>query len=93
MYSNKVDKEAGVKCDQIGIFTNQKSYERYPEKLRRIKYYDRETNVEFVFLTNNLELSAFEIAILYKNRWQVELFFYGKQFIMQSKRFNLLETA
>ena len=75
MYSNKVDKEAGVKCDQIGTFTNQKSYDRYPEKLRRIKYYDSETNVEFVFLTNNFELSAFEIAILYKNRWQVELFF------------------
>lgn len=75
MYSNKVDKEAGVKCDQVGTFTNQKSYNRYPEKLRRIKYYDSETNVEFVFLTNNLELSAFEIAILYKNRWQVELFF------------------
>jgi hypothetical protein len=75
MYSNKVDKEAGVKCDQIGTFNNQKSYSRYPEKLRRIKYYDRETNVEFVFLTNNLELSAIEIAVLYKNRWQVELFF------------------
>jgi hypothetical protein len=75
MYSNKVDKEAGVKCDQIGTFINQKSYDRYPEKLRRIKYYDSDTNVEFVFLTNNLELTAFEIAILYKNRWQVELFF------------------
>lgn len=75
MYSKMVDKEAGVKCDQIGTFANQKSFNRYPEKLRRIKYYDSETNVEFVFLTNNFELSAIEIAILYKNRWQVELFF------------------
>lgn len=75
MYSNSVDKEAGVKCDQIGTFANLKSFNRYPEKLRRIKYYDRETNVEFVFLTNIVELSAIEIAILYKNRWQVELFF------------------
>jgi hypothetical protein len=75
MYSKKVDKETGVKCDQVGTFTNQKSFSRYPEKLRRIKYYDSETNVEFVFLTNNFELSAIEIAILYKNRWQVELFF------------------
>ena len=75
MYSKKVDKETGVKCDQIGTFTNQKSFSRYPEKLRRIKYYDSETNVEFVFLTNNFELPAIEIAILYKNRWQVELFF------------------
>ncbi len=75
MYSKTVDKETGVKCDQIGTFTNQKSFGRYPEKLRRIKYYDSETKVEFVFLTNNFELSAIEIAILYKNRWQVELFF------------------
>lgn len=74
-YSSKVDKESGVKCDQIGTFANHKSYGRYPEKLRRIKYYDTENNVEFVFLTNNLELSAIEIAILYKNRWLVELFF------------------
>ncbi len=75
MYSQKVDKNAGVKCDQTGTFTNQKSFIRYPEKLRRIKYYDSETDVEFVFLTNNFELSAIEIAILYKNRWMVELFF------------------
>lgn len=75
MYSNPVDKEAGVKCDQRGTFTNQRSLSRYPEKLRRVKYHDRETDVEFVFLTNNFELSAIEIAILYKNRWQVELFF------------------
>ncbi len=75
IYSKTVDKETGAKCDQIGTFTNQKSFGRYPEKLRRIKYYDSETKVEFVFLTNNFELSAIEIAILYKNRWQVELFF------------------
>jgi len=69
------DKGAGVKCDQTGIFANPKSFNRYPKKLRRIKYYDSETNVEFVFLTNNFELSATEIALLYKNRWMVELFF------------------
>lgn len=75
MYSRKVDKDVGVKYDQIGTFTNQKSFSRYPQKLRRIKYYDSQTDVEFVFLTNNFELSAIEIAILYKNRWLVELFF------------------
>jgi hypothetical protein len=75
MYSHKVDKEKGLICDQIGTFSNQTSFIRYPEKLRRIKYYDKETKVEFVFLTNNLELTALEIAILYKNRWHVELFF------------------
>lgn len=75
MYSNKADKQTGVKCDQIGTFAVPKSHSRYPEKLLRIKYYDSETNVGFVFLTNNFELTATEIAVLYKNRWQVELFF------------------
>lgn len=75
IYSGKADKVKGIKYDQIGTFSNQTSFNRYPEKLRRIKYYDAETNVEFVFLTNNFELSAIEIAILYKNRWHVELFF------------------
>jgi hypothetical protein len=75
MYSGQVDKSTGVKCDQTGVFSHQKSYNRYPQKLRRIKYYDCETDVEFVFLTNNFELTALGIAILYKNRWQVELFF------------------
>lgn len=75
MYSRNTDQQEGVKYDQIGVFKVRKSRSRYPEKLRRIKYYDRETNIEFVFLTNNMELSATEIALLYKNRWQVELFF------------------
>ena len=75
IYSRKVDKDIGIKCDQIGTFTNPKSFSRYPQKLRKIKYYDSLTDVEFVFLTNNFELSAIEIAILYKNRWLVELFF------------------
>ncbi len=75
MYSKKTDKDEGVKQDQIGTFAIPTSFNRYPEKLRRIKYYDSETDVEFVFLTNNFELSAIEIAILYKKRWLVELFF------------------
>jgi hypothetical protein len=75
MYSNPIDQSTGVKCDQTGVFLHQKSYSRYPQKLRRIKYFDSETGIEFVFLTNNFELSAMEIAMLYKNRWQVELFF------------------
>ena len=74
-YSKKVDKQSGVKYDQIGVFAAPRSRSRYPEKIRRVKYYDSETEVEFVFLTNNFELTATEIAVLYKNRWQVELFF------------------
>lgn len=75
IYSRKADKRTGIKYDQIGVFAVTRSFSRYPEKIRRIKYYDTETEVEFVFLTNNFELTAIEIATLYKNRWQVELFF------------------
>jgi hypothetical protein len=75
MYSKKTEKQSGVKYDQIGVFAAPRSHSRYPEKIRRIKFYDSETEVEFVFLTNNFELTATEIAVLYKNRWQVELFF------------------
>jgi len=75
MYSNKVDKKKGVQCDQIGRLTGFYVSKEYPDKIRRIKFYDEETRRTFVFLTNNMELSALEIALLYKYRWQVELFF------------------
>ena len=65
----------GVICEHVGIFSVPKSPIRYPEKQRRIKYYEIETKVEFVYLTNNFDLTATEIAFLYKNRWHVELFF------------------
>lgn len=75
MYSNKVDKSTGVLCDQLGKLTGFYVSKEYPEKLRRVKFYDQQTRRTFVFLTNNMELSATEIALLYKNCWQVELFF------------------
>jgi hypothetical protein len=75
LYSNKVDKQAGVQCDQIGKLTGFYTSKQYPDKLRRVKFYDQDTKRSFVFLTNNLELSSQQIALLYKNRWQVELFF------------------
>jgi len=75
MYSNKVDKTTGVICDQIGKLAGFYVSQQYPDKLRRVKFYDDQTNRTFVFLTNNMELPAEQIALLYKNRWQVELFF------------------
>jgi Domain of unknown function (DUF4372)/Transposase DDE domain len=75
MYSNRVDKKKGVQSDQIGRFTGLYVSMEYPEKIRKIKFYDMETRRTFVFLTNNMDLSALEISLLYKNRWQVELFF------------------
>lgn len=75
MYSKKVDKLTGVQCDQIGKISGFYTSKDYPEKLRRVKYYDNESNRTFVFLTNNMNISADNVALLYKNRWQVELFF------------------
>ena len=75
MYSKKTDRSTGVLCDQSGKLTGFYVSKDYPDKLRRVKFHDQETGRTFVFLTNNYELSALEIALLYKNRWQVELFF------------------
>lgn len=75
MYSAKVDKSTGVKCDQTIKLTGFYTSEDYPEKLRRIKYYDAERSKTLTFLTNNFELSALEIALLYKHRWFIEIFF------------------
>lgn len=78
VYSNKVtanEKASGIRCDQTVVLTGQKSGKAYPEKLRRIKYYDGENDQYYVFLTNNFILPALVIAALYKYRWQVELFF------------------
>jgi len=75
IYSSKCDKTMGVKYDQIIMLTNLYAAKDYPEKMRRIKYYDKETKNTFVFITNNMDLPAAEIALLYKYRWQVELFF------------------
>jgi IS4 transposase len=73
--SRKVDKSIGLRCDQTIKLVIYKSKKQYPEKLRRIKYYDSEKDITLVFLTNNFEVEALEVAVLYKNRWQVELFF------------------
>jgi len=75
MYSKKHDRSTGVRSDQIGKLTGFYVSKEYPDKLRRVKFYDQETDRTFIFLTNNFELSAEQIAFLYKNRWQVELFF------------------
>ncbi len=73
--STKVDKSTGLKCDQTIKLTGVKTSKRYPKKLRRIKYWDAENKLLLVFLTNNFIVDALEICMLYKMRWQIELFF------------------
>ena len=73
--SNKIEKELGLRCDQTIRLTIYKSHKAYPEHLRRVKYYDKEQKKIYVFLTNNFEITAIEVALLYKHRWKIELFF------------------
>lgn len=75
LYSIKSDKATGVKCDQIVKFVHYYAAKKYPDKIRRIKYFDKETEKNFVFLTNDFNIEAKTVADLYKHRWQVELFF------------------
>ena len=75
VYSHPVDKSTGLKCDQIIVLSGFYAGKDYPEKLRRIKFYDNEQNRTFVFLTNNFTLPALTICQLYKYRWKVEIFF------------------
>jgi hypothetical protein len=75
IYSKKVDETLGLKCDQIIKLTTYYSSKAYPEKLRRVTYYDKEQRKTYVFLTNNFEITAMEVAFLYKHRWKIELFF------------------
>lgn len=75
LYSRPVDKLTGVRCDQIITLRNFYPRKGYPEKLRRIRYFDKQTNKRFVFLTNNFSLPPLVIAELYRCRWSVELFF------------------
>ena len=74
-YSRPVDKSTGLRCDQTIVLTSVKTAKDYPEPLRRIRYHDAETGKTFVFITNNFALPALIIALLYKARWKVELFF------------------
>ncbi len=75
MYSQKVDKSTGIKYDQIGRVEGLYTSKAYPKKIRKVKFFDIENKKMLIFLTNNFELSAEDIALLYKQRWQVELFF------------------
>jgi len=75
LYSRPVDKSIGVQSDQMVILEGFYSRKAYPEKLRRIRYFDTNQNKRLVFLTNNLALSALTIAQLFQCRWQIEIFF------------------
>jgi hypothetical protein len=74
-YSHPVDKSTGVLSDQTVILSSVESATAYPDPLRKVSYFDAERNQRLKFLTNNFTLPARTIADIYRQRWQVELFF------------------
>ena len=93
-YSHPVDKSTGVRSDQTVILTAIESAKAYPETLRRVSFYDVETDKRLKFLTNNFVLPALTIAQIYKSRWQVELFFkWIKQHLRIKAFFGTSENA
>jgi len=74
-YSRPVDKSTGLRSDQTVVLTAIESAKAYPDALRRVNYFDADTNQRLGFLTNNFAVPALTIAQIYKCRWQVELFF------------------
>jgi hypothetical protein len=89
-----IDQTTGLRTDKTIALTGYKSKQLYPEKLRLVEFYDCENNVLLVFLSNNFEVSALEIANLYKNRWQIEVFFkWVKQNLIIKKLWGHSENA
>ena len=86
-YSQPVDKETGLRCDQTIMLTGFYTRKHYPDTLRRVKYHDAGTRKTLVFLTNNFTLPAITITQLYRSRWQVELFFKWIKQHLRIKRF------
>lgn len=94
VYSAPVDRTTGLVCDQTIALNGQYASKDYPEHLRRIKFKDPQTGTVLVFLTNNMTLPALTITALYKNRWQVELFFkWIKQHLRIKKFLGTSENA
>jgi hypothetical protein len=93
-YSHEVEKATGVQCDQTIILATYYPSKKYPEPLRRIRFYDIERHKRLVFLTNNFELPADQIAALYKSRWNIENFFkWIKQHLRIKSFFGTSENA
>jgi hypothetical protein len=92
--SEPIDRNLGLRCDQRIVLTGQFTDQKYETALRRVKFYDRINDKLFVFLTNNFDLRAADVAALYRCRWQIELFFrWIKQHIRIKAFFGTSENA
>lgn len=94
LYSYPIDKSTGLRCDQTIVPTGVDSSTDYPDKLRRIRYFDSDNDMYLTFLTNNFMIPALSVAQLYKCRWQIELFFkWIKQNLRIKSFFGTSENA
>ena len=94
LYSMPVNKSSGVRCDQIVVPTVFYTHKDYPEKLRRVKFFDADKGKRLTFITNQFTLPALTIADLYRYRWQVELFFkWIKQHLRIKAFYGISENA
>jgi len=94
LYSGPSDISSGILSDQTIKLTGIRTATLYPDKLRRIHFYDADHSRHLYFLTNNFQLTALTIALLYKRRWQVELFFkWIKQHLRIKVFLGLTENA
>lgn len=92
--SNYNNPETGIMADQHISFKGIKTQKQYPEAIRRVVFYDKITNKTFVFYTNNTEITAEEVALLYKYRWRVELFYkWLKQHLKIKQFYGTTENA
>ena len=94
VYSRRADKSIGLRCDQVVVLTGLFTPEHYPDKLRKIAFYNKERDERLMLFTNNFQLSAATIAQLYKQRWKIELFFkWIKQHLRIKAFFGRSENA
>ena len=94
LYSSPVDRTTGIMCDQIVTLSNPVPRAGFPDKLRRIRFFDPQQERRLVFLTNNFALPPLTVAQLYRSRWQVELFFkWIKQHLRIRKFYGTSENA
>jgi hypothetical protein len=94
LYSRAITQDSGLRCDQTIVLSGVKTSKQYPDKLRRVGFFDDKSNRRFSFLTNNFVVPALAVAELYRCRWQVELFFkWVKQHLRIKSFYGTSENA
>lgn len=87
VWKRRFSKDSGILSDAVGYMSGYQTKGKYPDALRRIIYFDKESKRKFIFFTNALDISPVTIADLYHNRWQIELFFKWLKSHLKIKKF------